>query len=400
MKPPGFNHHKRSTPASRVGVLIKPQDCIQKTTTLTAAVNSPFSPLQKAKHQITIPILAAELFPSWEPRKSCKSPFRQERNPSFSVFDDGRRWKDFTTGEGGDIVDFLAKAKGFDRSSAARELITLARISPRQRWLTRSSVTSATRQSPRNPGLLPTAMTSDCLAIWQEGIRHLRGSTLSQRSIEQWRGWQEGTVSAMANDELMGLPIVKGQRAIGFAVQHPFRDDNGLIRVRPVGFHYTHAVTKGERSQWAYYPSGAKIPALPFVQGAGFLSQAHTILVTEGQWDSITIAAAGGWLTGDTTWPEQVTVFGIRGSASWRTLVGTWSPYWRKDARFTVLPDADEAGDKWLSKGNLVETLRQQGHPVRVLRTSIDGAKDVNDVHRTGAITRGELELMLGRTIL
>ena len=40
------------------------------------------------------------------------SPFREDRNPSFSIFDNGRRFKDFGTNEYGDAVDFLSMATG------------------------------------------------------------------------------------------------------------------------------------------------------------------------------------------------------------------------------------------------------------------------------------------------
>jgi len=42
----------------------------------------------------------------------CKSPFRDDNHPSFSIYNNGERWKDFATGEGGDVVDFLKKATG------------------------------------------------------------------------------------------------------------------------------------------------------------------------------------------------------------------------------------------------------------------------------------------------
>lgn len=45
-----------------------------------------------------------------EPGKSCASPFRPDKKPSFSVFDDGRRFRDHATGEGGDVLDFIAVA--------------------------------------------------------------------------------------------------------------------------------------------------------------------------------------------------------------------------------------------------------------------------------------------------
>lgn len=37
------------------------------------------------------------------------SPFREDGNPSFSIFDDGKRWKDHATGDSGDVIDFLAQ---------------------------------------------------------------------------------------------------------------------------------------------------------------------------------------------------------------------------------------------------------------------------------------------------
>ncbi|MDB4422894.1 bifunctional DNA primase/polymerase [bacterium] len=49
-----------------------------------------------------------------EPSESCRSPFRDDLNPSFSVFDAGRKWKDYGTDEHGDVFDFVQKATGFN----------------------------------------------------------------------------------------------------------------------------------------------------------------------------------------------------------------------------------------------------------------------------------------------
>ena len=46
------------------------------------------------------------------PGKSCCSPLRVDRHPSFSVFNDGRAWNDFGTDEGGDVIDFICKIRG------------------------------------------------------------------------------------------------------------------------------------------------------------------------------------------------------------------------------------------------------------------------------------------------
>ncbi len=59
----------------------------------------------------------------------CRSPFREERNPSFSWFigRDGRdRWKDFGTGDGGDTVSFIMKALNCSYGEAVNELLKMA----------------------------------------------------------------------------------------------------------------------------------------------------------------------------------------------------------------------------------------------------------------------------------
>lgn len=58
-----------------------------------------------------------------EPAKICRSPFPGEHkngdaHPSFSVFADGGRFKDHATGAGGDVFDFVAKARSTDIAGA------------------------------------------------------------------------------------------------------------------------------------------------------------------------------------------------------------------------------------------------------------------------------------------
>lgn len=46
----------------------------------------------------------------FSPGKSCYSPFRDETRPSFSVYDNGYKFKDHGTGEGGDVIEFIKLA--------------------------------------------------------------------------------------------------------------------------------------------------------------------------------------------------------------------------------------------------------------------------------------------------
>lgn len=58
-----------------------------------------------------------------EPRLSCRSPFREDRRPSFSIYDDGRKWKDQATGDGGDVIEFIRHAIGGDHKAVREWLL-------------------------------------------------------------------------------------------------------------------------------------------------------------------------------------------------------------------------------------------------------------------------------------
>ncbi len=49
-----------------------------------------------------------------EPGRICRSPLREDRNPSFTIYDSGHRCKDWGTG---DFIDFTGKARLIDRES-------------------------------------------------------------------------------------------------------------------------------------------------------------------------------------------------------------------------------------------------------------------------------------------
>lgn len=159
----------------------------------------------------------------------------------------------------------------------------------------------------------------------------------------------------------------------------PERCELGFVQTRQIGFHVRHKPQPGERVVWSYSKQDAQAtPALPFVIGAGFASFARTVIVCEGQWDAITLAAAAGWLAGDAAWPEHVVLFGARGAGGWRVLWDHWRPFLPRGVAFVLFPDADEAGARWTAPNGFRDTLTAAGHPVRVVRSQVEGAKDLN----------------------
>lgn len=84
------------------------------------------SPLIAAKELITIDDAWSRLGLQGTPSKSCKAPHREDRSASFSVFDGGRAFNDFATGDGGDVVSFISLVTDMDSSAAAKWLIESA----------------------------------------------------------------------------------------------------------------------------------------------------------------------------------------------------------------------------------------------------------------------------------
>ena len=81
---------------------------------------------EEIKRRISIrAYLAAQgILPRWERgnRGMYLSPLREERTASFSVSYDKNLWHDFGTGEGGSIIDLVARMEGCSEVEAARRL--------------------------------------------------------------------------------------------------------------------------------------------------------------------------------------------------------------------------------------------------------------------------------------
>ena len=74
--------------------------------------------LSEIKAAYRIPAAWRDLGLPGQPGKCVPSPLRADHKPSFSVFEDGTRYKDHATGDGGDVFDFIRQAKGGRRRYA------------------------------------------------------------------------------------------------------------------------------------------------------------------------------------------------------------------------------------------------------------------------------------------
>ena len=85
------------------------------------------------------------------------SPFRDERHPSFSVYDEGRRWRDHGTGDHGDSFDFYQHATGKSAKDAFVEFIELAGLGDQLR---KKPAADAARQAEKPRLILPSGSVS------------------------------------------------------------------------------------------------------------------------------------------------------------------------------------------------------------------------------------------------
>ena len=106
------------------------------------------SALDTAKQRLPISAAWRALGLPGEPARTCKSPFREERHPSFSLTADGLLWHDFADGTGGDVVSFVKRATACTDAEAIRRVLDLAggNVSP---------VALAPRQCPAKPARAP-----------------------------------------------------------------------------------------------------------------------------------------------------------------------------------------------------------------------------------------------------
>ncbi len=86
--------------------------------------------IHEIKVRLAIPQAWTQLALPGESAPSCRSPFRPDKSPSFSVYDNGRRWKDHSTGDGGDVIDFICTALCVEKREGIQRAAEMAGLLP------------------------------------------------------------------------------------------------------------------------------------------------------------------------------------------------------------------------------------------------------------------------------
>ena len=132
---------------------------------------------QQARESITITQAWKMLGLQGEPKATCRSPWRDEKSPSFSIYGNDRKWKDHGEQIGGDVVEFIKHAIGGDYS-AVREW-----LQPRIGMI----------EAPRTPAKAPVMPKSI-----QYPAATTEGTARHWRALAVARGFYQTTVEILA----------------------------------------------------------------------------------------------------------------------------------------------------------------------------------------------------------
>ena len=128
----------------------------------------------EARERLTIADLWSVFGFEGAPRPSCRSPFREDRSASFSIFDSGRAWHDHATGEGGDVIEFIRAALNTDHRGV-------------REWLTRHFAGNTAPACRVKVPILPDKRPDEPRSIqWPSEIRE--GTAADLQALCQARG--------------------------------------------------------------------------------------------------------------------------------------------------------------------------------------------------------------------
>jgi hypothetical protein len=269
--------------------------------------------LDKAKQRLRIPELWQLLNLPGTPAKSCRCPWREDHNPSFSVFDDGLRWRDFADDESGDAIDFLAHARGLSIANAIAEFKRLAGVTDHTS-ATPSRFTPSQSPQPSSQNLQPKFDWPACVAAFTPD---------HTSKLSEWRGYTPKFAAWLQAQNLVGL--FDGER-----IALPVHDSEGFV----VGCHWRLK----EDGSWRYHPTGTR--TAPLI--VGDIAQAQNVFAFESPWDMLAILDAQNWHLQP---PDVTAAIATRGASNGRLLAGRCHP----DAKVYAFAQNDAAGAKWLT---------------------------------------------------
>lgn len=257
--------------------------------------------LPHLKDRLLIPEVWRRLRLEGHPAQSCRSPFRPDKNPSFAITKDGKRWKDYGTDQGGDVIDFIALARQTTKGEALRLFRELAGApQPAPGHAPHAGSSQRTSFKARATALLPPPPEQQ----HPDGIRVplQAGREEDRLLLAQTRHLTVEAVSLGLALRTLTFAIVQGYRcwlltdAAGRAAEARRVDGLPFPECGPLGRRKAHTI-RGSRKSWplgvAVLRSIPEFRTLLLVEGGpDYLAALHFAHELE-RWDVLPVAMLG-----------------------------------------------------------------------------------------------------------
>jgi hypothetical protein len=286
-------------------------------------------------------------------KSSCRSPFREDKKPSWGIFKRHGQcfFKDQATGDTGDEITLLARWKGLDEKCDFPAILKLyaelAGVGPNQD----NGGPRAAGSAPKNGN---SVSWSTCVAAF---------TPARAEELATWRGYSPEFCTWLRTENVIGL------RGDNWAL--PVHGDAGAV----VACHYRVDRGSVEKPDWFYNPKG--FGARPLVLADP--KEAAIGFVFESPWDAFAVMDKIGWHK-----PKgipQTCIVSTRGAGNGKLAGGLFGP----EATVYAFKQNDEtkngrnSADDWLA-----DVCAHAG--CKVFRVTTPAPhKDMNDWTRGGA---------------
>lgn len=269
-----------------------------------------------------------------EPCRSCRSPFRDEKTPSFSIHSEGKAWTDHGTGEGGDVVEFIRHAIGGDHKAVREWLMERIGIDFHDAFPTPKS---AAKQHEAKSISWPCKFVEGTPATWQ--------------AFAKQRGFTFPAVHTMVKAGILRFGIVDGAKCFIVTDDKQRAAEIRRIDGQPFGESKAYPL-RGVDKSW--------MPGVAMLEGE---AKKTGVILTEGATDLLAAIDLYSRYRrdhcGDKSWMPCALL-----GAKCRNLHADAAKIIR--GRYVrIIPDADDAGDQMAEHWQ--ELLRKHGCTVDIV---------------------------------
>ena len=248
------------------------------------------------KRNCPMPVLLQKINLGEYAKKSVCSPFRQDKTPSWGIFQRNGKWffKDQATGDSGDEITLLARWKGLDEKRDFPQLVKL--------YGEIAGVPSKGNVR-QHPGATQPAKG---FFSWPACVAAFKPAEAEKLMV--WRGYSSEFCTWLRTQNLIGL--YDGNWAL------PVQDKAGEI----IGTHYRVDRGNGVKTNWLYHPKG--IGTRPLVLGDP--KQSAIGYVFESPWDAFAVMDRLGWHKPKGIPDTSIVI--TRGAGNGKLVAGLFSP--------------------------------------------------------------------------